>query len=195
MPAPTLTNPLLSLGPGYLFYAPLGSTLPTNTVTASVFSDAWASPWVPWGKTEEGHVFSFQTTREPIEVAEDLDPIAHTSTSRQGRVTFSVANITAANIKRALNGGTLTTTGSTTTTKTEFTPPTLGQEVGCMLGWESQDSTERFICEQVFNVGNVELGRRKGAAKTLIPIEFALELPSSGFPFRHYTAGVARAGA
>lgn len=64
-----------------------------------------------------------------------------------------------------------------------------------MIGWESQDGTERLICYQCINTGQVSISRRKGADNANLPMEFALEIPSSGQPFKYITAGVARLGA
>ncbi len=89
----------------------------------------------------------------------------------------------------------MVTTGATTTTMTTYTPPALGQSVRCMIGWESQDSTERLVAYQCFNTGTVEIARRKGAAKATIPVEYALEVPTTGQPFKYVTAGVDRLGA
>lgn len=61
-----------------------------------------------------------------------------------------------------------------------------------MIGWESQDSTERLVAYQCFNTGSVSIARRKGAAKATIPVEFALEAPAVGQPFKYLTAGAAR---
>jgi len=195
MPNPTVPVPAIATDPGFLFWAPLGTTEPTNTVVGSVFTDAWPSGWIVLGSTEEGHSFSWSTSTETIEVAEILDPIKYVETGRTGSLSFALASITAANVKRALNGGTLTTTGTTTTTKVEYTPPALGASTRCMIGWESQDSTERLIAYQCYNTGTVEIARRKGAAKATLPIEYALEVPASGVPFKYVTAGVARQGA
>jgi hypothetical protein len=178
-----------------LFWAPLGTAVPTNTVAGSVFTDAWAAEWVPLGATEEGHSFSFSTETETVDVAEFLDPIKYVETGREGSVSFSLVSITSANLKRALNGGTIATTGSTATTLTKYTPAALGASVRCMLGWESQDSTERYVWYQCFNTSGIEISRRKGADKATMPVEFALEVPSTGVPFEHWAAGVARTGA
>ncbi len=99
------------------------------------------------------------------------------------------------NVKRALNGGTVTTTGLTTTTLSTYTPPAQGAETRCIIGWESQDGTERLIAYQCINTGQVSISRRKGADNANIPVEFQLEAPASGVPFKYVTAGVARLGA
>lgn len=192
MPAVTVAVPAIATDPGFLFWAPLGSTEPTNTVVGSVFTDAWPVAWIALGATEEGHAFSWSTSTEAIEVAEFLDPIKYVDTGRSGSIAFALASITMSNMKRALNGGTVTTTGSTTTTMATYTPPVLGASTRCMIGWESQDSTERLVAYQCYNTGSVEIARRKGAAKATLPLEYALEVPTSGLPFKYVTAGVAR---
>lgn len=184
--------PAIAVDPGYLFVAALGTAEPTHTVVGSVFTDTWPAPWRLLGATEEGHNFTFSTSTETIEVAEFLDPIRYVETGRSGSVAFALASIVMTNFKTALNGGTVTTTGTTTTTMATYTPPALGASVRQMVGWESQDSTERLVCYQVFNTAGVSIARRKGAAKATIPVEFALEVPTTGTPFKYITAGAAR---
>ena len=188
----TTAVPKLATEPGFLFWAPLGSAEPTHTVAGSVFTDTWPVAWISLGATEEGSNFDFTTSTEMIEAAEFYDPLKYVSTGRSGSVAFALLNISAANVKRALNGGALTTTGTAATTMTVYTPPKVGSEVRCMIGWESQDSTERLIAYQCFNTAGISIARRKGAAKANIPVEFALELPLSGDPFKYVTAGVDR---
>lgn len=193
MPAPTMPVPAIATDPGYLWWAPAGTAEPTHTVAGSVFTDAWPVGFLLLGATEEGSNFSFQTTTEQITVAEFLDPLKYVSTGRSGSIAFALASITATNMKRALNGGTITTTGTGATTMSAYTPPVLGAEVRCVIGWESQDSTERLIAYQTFNTGQVSVQRRKGAAKATLPVEFGLEVPASGLPFKYLTAGTVRA--
>jgi hypothetical protein len=192
MPAVTMPVPAIAVDPGYLFIAPLGTAEPTHTVVGSVFTDTWPAPWKLIGATEEGHNFTFSTSTETIEVAEFLDPIKYVETGRSGSIAFAMASIVMSNFKAALNGGTVTTTGTTTTTMASYTPPALGASVRQMIGWESQDSTERLVAYQCFNTAGVSIARRKGAAKATIPVEFALEVPTSGAPFRYLTAGATR---
>jgi len=193
MPAVTIPTPAIGKDPGFLFYAPLGTPEPTHTVLGSVFTDAWPAPWLILGATDAGSAFNWQTSTDTIEAAEFLDPLAYVSTGRTGSVAFGLLTISATNLKRSLNGGTIATTGTTTTTMSSYTPPALGQEVRCMIGWESQDSTERLIAFQCFNTAQVTLERRKGNARAVLPVEYALEVPAGGQPFRYLTAGAARA--
>ena len=128
--------PTLLTDPGFLFYAPVGTTEPANTVLASKFSDPWPVAWVNLGATMDGSEFSYATTVSPIHVSEFLDPIRQVPTGRMGKVTFALASYTATNLKFALNGGITTVTGTTATTLTKVNPPIPGQEVRTMIGWE-----------------------------------------------------------
>jgi hypothetical protein len=195
MPQPAVATPLLATDPGFLFWAPIGTAEPTHAVTASVFSDAWAGTWIRLGATEEGSAFNWQTSFDPVTVAELLDPVKYVTTGRTGSVVFALDDFHSNNVKRAINGGTLTTTGTTGTTMTTLTPPALGAEVRCMLGWESQDGTERFIFYQCINTGQLSIARRKGSDNANLAIEFQLEVPAAGQPWKYITAGVARLGA
>jgi hypothetical protein len=195
MPQSAVATPVLATDPGFLFWAPIGTAEPTHAVTGSVFTDAWAAAWIRLGATEEGSTFNWQTSFDPVTVAELLDPIKYVTTGRTGSLAFALADFHSNNVKRALNGGTITTTGATTTTMTTYTPPAQGAETRCMLGWESTDGTERLIAYQCVNTGQVSITRRKGSENASLPVEFQLEAPASGLPFKYITAGVARAGA
>ncbi len=194
MPQSAVATPLLATDPGFLFWAPFGTAAPVHAVVGSVFSDVWPAAFVRLGATEEGHAFNWQTSFEPVEVAELLDPVKYITTGRTGSIAFALSDFHMSNMKRALNGGTVTTTGTTTTTMSKYTPAAQGAETRCVIGWESQDGTERLIAFQTINTGQVSITRRKGADNASIPVEFQLEAPASGFPFEYVTAGVARLG-
>lgn len=190
---PTTATPNVLVEPGYLFWAPLSSTEPTNTVSGSVFTDSWPVAWINLGATQEGGTFTYETSVEPIRVAELLDPVRYSTTERGGSISFALADVTLANLKRVLNGGTLTVvSGTGATTLSSYTPPDPGDEVRCMIGWESLDATMRLVCYQTFQGGSMEMAFRKAPDNTVLPATFNLEVPSSGVPFKVYSAGTAR---
>lgn len=192
MPAAVATPNLLS-DPGWLFHAPLGTALPTNTVAGSKFTDTWTT-WLPLGATVEGSTLSYETSVEAMTVAELFDPVKFATVSRSGSLAFALADFTLTNLRRALNGGTITTTGSAATSMNSYTLPTPGNEVRSMLGWESQDSTVRIIVLQALCSGTIEMAFQKAPDFTRIPMEWSMEVPNgSAQPFNIYTAGVARA--
>jgi hypothetical protein len=128
------------------------------------------------GYTDDASEFHYVPSTDDVEVAEELDPISTQTTGRSSTLSFSLAQMTATNLKRAMNGGTITTGAGIVT----FEPPDLGTEVRVMLGFESEDSQERWVYRQCYQQGDITITRGKGAVKALIPAEFRLEKPVTG---------------
>lgn len=191
---PTMPTPTVLTDPGYLFWAPLGSTVPTNTVTGSKFTDAWPVAWLMLGATEEGSQFSYSTSVEAVRVAEFFDPIKYATTERSGNFAFNLADYTLTNYKRAMNGGTLTLVSGTGATQLNtYTPPAPGTEIRAMIGWESLDGTLRIVAYQTLNGGEINSAFRRAPSLALIPCQFNFEVPASGVPWQMWSAGTARA--
>lgn len=192
---PTIATPNVLVDPGYLFWAPLATAVPTNTVAGSVFTDSWAAAWVPLGATEEGSTFNYSSTVEPVTVAELFDPVKYATTSREGSMAFNLADWTLNNLKRALNGGTVATvSGTGATLLSKYSPPAPGAEVRSMIGWESQDNTVRIICYQTLNGGEIASAFAKAPSKAVIACQFQMEKPVATEPFDIFSAGTARVG-
>ena len=189
----TLALPALLTDPGFLYWAPLGSTLPTGASTASAFSDTWPVAWIPLGMTESGTDLDTTVTTSPILSAELIDPLQYRTTARTGTLSFQLLSLTAANLARAFNGASTTVTGAGVTLITKIDPPAVGAEIRAMIGFESLDSTFRFVAYQVFNSGSIKLQFNKAPAKTSIPWTGMLEKPASTQPWSMWTAGAARA--
>jgi hypothetical protein len=168
----------VQLGPGQLYLNVLGSPGPVN------LSTAWSAltvPWIPLGYTAEGSEFTYEVSSDVVEVAEELDQIDEAETGRTIGLSFALAEMTAKNLKTAMNGGTITTgTGIVT-----FEPPALGQTVKVMLGWESENAKERWVFHECKQRGAISIARRKGAEKATIPVDFGVYKPAAGgAPFR-----------
>lgn len=196
MPPAAVTTPNVLTDPGYLFMAPLASTLPTNTVVGSVFTDAWPAAWLPLGATSDGSTFSYGSTLEPITAAEFFDPIKYVTTERAGNLAFNLMNFTLTNYRRAMNGGVAAltpTSGTGATALYTVEPPDPGSEVRCMVGWESLDNTVRLIGRQTIQGGEISTPFAKAPSTAVIPCTFNLEVPTSGAkPFVIYGAGASR---
>ena len=187
--------PNILTDPGYLFIAPLGSTVPTNTVAGSKFTDSWDAAFLPLGATAEGSEFSYSSTVEPISVAEFFDPIAYHTTARAGRFGFNLANWALSNYRRAVNGGVAAltaTSGTGATALYTLNPPTPGNEVRAMIGWESLDNSVRIVCYQTICSGEITTAFRKAPSFAVIPCTFNMEVPSAGQPWVMWSAGTAR---
>lgn len=165
----------VKVGPGRIWMAPLGTAEPTDN------SSALPSAWIPIGYTEEGNAYAADLTSEPVEVAEEIDPIRYENTRRLSRVTFSMAEATARNLVAALGGGTAQPNDDT-----DFDLPAAGTEVPIMLVWDSDEEASatnvRWLYRQAKPSGTIEIARRKAPQKTLIPVTFNLEKPASTGP-------------
>lgn len=185
---PSVAVPKLLKDPGYLFWGPLLTAEPSNTATASKFDDTWPVAWIPLGATEAGSTFSYSISVEAVSVAEFFDPIQWATTERNGNIAFNLADYTLDNLSRAMNGGSLTVVSGTGATEvSKFEPPDPGQEVRCMIGWESLDNTMRIICRQTINAAEISSAFQKAPAISVIPCQFNFEVPTTGEkPFAVY---------
>jgi hypothetical protein len=175
----------VALGPGILYIAPLGTTEPVDLTTA------WATvsaAWVALGYTDAGSEFDYSLATDPVQVAEELDPLQNATTGRTSSVKFNLAEMTATNLKRASNGGTI----GSLTGAVYFEPPALGTEVRTMLAFQSEDGTERWIWRQCFQTGDLTITRAKGAANATIACEFSLEKPTTGLALYRAIMATAR---
>jgi hypothetical protein len=197
MPALTIDTSAGSYGPGYLYWAPLGSAEPAFSVIGSVFTDAWVSPWVPLSPTMEGNELETGIDTDTATVAELLDPVKVVTTGRTTTLSFAVYNTTAQHYKRVMNGGTIATvSGAGTTLLSSFVPVQAGLEVRGMLGFESSDNTERAFLYQALQVGAITERRRKGADYNIFPVQYRAEIyPANGLSIKRYYAGTMRLGA
>ena len=170
-----MANPnQISLGPGVLKQALLGSAEPTDLISA------WAAAWTDLGYTFDGSEFSNQLNTAPVEVAEELYALAIVPTGIVTQVKFVLAQVTARNLQLACNGGTILTGSGFVT----FDPPPAGVPVRYMYGWQSDDGQERWIFRQCLNGGTTTMTRKKGADKAGIGFELNLEKPAGLQPFR-----------
>lgn len=195
MPPAAVATPNPLVGPGWLFIAPLASTEPTNTVVGGVFTDSWAAAWLPLGSTEDGTEFTYGSTIESVTPAEFFDPVAYYTTARAGSITFNLTNFALSNYRRALNGGTAAltpTSGTGATALYQVEPPTPGNEVRVMIGWESLDSTVRMVARQCLQGGEITTSFKKAPTWGVIPCTYSLEKPASAQPFTLWSAGAAR---
>lgn len=171
----------VKLGPGKLHFGAVGATEP-NDLSTAIVAATW--PYVGW--TDEGHAFTYTPTYEDVEVAESLLPIAKVATGQQMQVEFALAEVTAANIQRALNGATVTASGTGATAIDSVEPLAFGAtEPRVAILWAADDNSERWIFRKCLQTGAVAINRRKGAAKATIPLAFSLEPVSATIrPFK-----------
>lgn len=167
------TTSNVKLGPGRLYFAPLGTTEPTNC------SAALPSSWIAVGYTENGTEITIDRTAEDIMVAEEIDPIARVTTSSKIMVKVEMAETTKRNLILATGGGAAGTNDST-----PFELAEAGEEVaGVMLVWDELDtpsaSNRRILFRSCVPSGTITTVRRKAPAKSTIQASFSCLKPSA----------------
>jgi hypothetical protein len=188
----TIAKDALAKNPGTLFWAPPATALPDYTVAGSVFSvNAWTG-WFQLGITKAGHVFTIDVSNSPIKAAEYLDDIDQVDDGRIITLKFELMRINATNLARVLNRPTVVTAGSGTTLRSTVKMPALGSGLYCMLGWQSQDDTERVVCANAYQIGSTAISRMKGADVATLAVEYKCFPDSNGDPFVYDSAGVLR---
>lgn len=185
-------NPLkFKTGPGLIRYAPLGTTIPAFTAVANKVVATWTN-WIAVGSTDEGMSYNESTDTDNVTAAESAYPVKVVTTGKAGTIEFAMNEIDDLNWKLACNGGTITTTGASTTKINKFIPPLVGAEVRVMLAFHGADDDEVIIWPQVFNAGGFETSRSTLAAKGMLPVSFAVELPDPAVlttPYERFTTG------
>lgn len=163
------------VGPGWLYIAPLASTEPADLTAV------WPVAWTPLGYTDEGSNFVFESSFEDVVVAEELDPIEIVQTARTATVNFALAEVTAANMQRAFNGGDIVTAAGVVS----FEPPDSSEvPTPVMLGWESADGLERWVFRRTIQVGTVDIARKRAPDKATLPMSFRCTKPAGAATFK-----------
>lgn len=171
----------ISMGPGTIYVAPIGTTEPTDNSTPL------PSAWRAIGYTEEGSVFSFETSVEDIEVAEEFYPVATRVTAISASVSFAMAEPTQVNLALALN------TGASGGSGASFEPPAPGTEVRVMIVVDKENSA-RWVFRKAYQAGSIEIANRKAPDKSLLAVEFRLEKPASVQPWKVWKSTTPVAG-
>jgi hypothetical protein len=160
----------VDLGPGRLYYAPLGTAEPASC------SAALPSAWIPVGYTEDGTEVQTDITSEGIEVAEELDPVLFEQTRRTTKLTISMAEATVSRLALALGAGAARANDSAA-----FEFPDAGSVVPVMFVWDSDEApsatNRRWIFRRCTPSGTVSTARRKAPQKALIPVTFDCARP------------------
>lgn len=169
----------IELGPGRLWYAPLGTTEPTSA------SAAMPSAWQAIGYTEDGSTTTIELSAEEIEVEEELDPVLYVNVKRATSLSLEMAQPTRKRLALALGAG-----ATALDSAEAFEPPDAGDEVAIMLVWDSEENADgndqniRWLYRQAKPTGTIEISRKKAPDKSLLPVEFNIEKPSNAKSFK-----------
>jgi hypothetical protein len=156
----------IELGPGRLYVAAVGTAAPTSA------SAAMPSAWWALGYTEEGTTVDIDITRDPIEVAEELDPVDYANSARAVKFSMALAEMTKKRLAVALALG----SGYTDDGAYLDFPAADAVSVGVALVWDSsEDPTDglnrRWYTPKVLPSGTISIERKKSPAKSTLPLE------------------------
>lgn len=159
------------LGPGRLYYAPLGTTEPTSC------SAALPSAWRVVGYTDAGSTVETELTSEAVEVAEELDPIRFVQTRRATRITFAMAEATVSRLALAYGSG-----AGRADDAAGYEFPIPDNIVSVMFVWDKLDVPSASNCRWIFRQnspsGTIAAARQKAPQKSTLPVTFNCELPT-----------------
>lgn len=176
---------LIEIGPGRLWYAPLGTAEPTSA------SAAMPSAWQAIGYTENGTEVAIEQTVDEVNVAEELDPVAYVNSKRVTQVTLAMAEPTRKRLAVVLGLG-----AGYTDSAASLEPPDPGTEVGVMLVWDSQENAAananniRWVFRAAKPSGTATIARMKSPAKSTLPVVFMVTKPTGAKSFIVYPNSV-----
>ena len=171
----------VELGPGSLYAAAVTATEPASASAALPSAN-----FFPIGYTEDGSKFGYALKVSPIMVEEEFDPIRIATTSREGKLTLKMAEITRRNLQLAINAGAGATEDSSL-----VEPPAPGSELRVMIVFVTDpqgpsQTSALWIFRQCLQSGDIGIERRKAPNKSMFVVEFDLEKPTGKQPWRAF---------
>ena len=158
------------LGTGVLYVGAEATAFPADPTTAPSGSD-----WSDIGYSESGWTLDYDKTFEDVMVAEEIDPIFTIKTAQEVRISGELAQVSLANLKEAMGGGTVTT-GTPSTGFSELKPPSSDSflEKSLMLRIDAPDSTlggtlkkRDVLVPRAVNVGAFSMTHAKAPQKSV----------------------------
>jgi hypothetical protein len=168
-------NPLATLVAGvhHLFFAPLGTTLPTTVGSAPGIGLDAAFTAVGY-TADTGAAFAVDTQTTNLFASQSLDPIRTIVTSKTATIQAPLIEWSAASLTAAFGGGTITAASG----GWKYVPPPAGtlDEVSAVLDIVDGDERVRLVVERGIVAGSVSATLVKNAFATL-PITFTALAP------------------
>ncbi len=174
------------LGTGVLYIGDEATAFPTDPTTTPSGSD-----WTDIGYSESGWTLDYDKTFEDVMVAEEIDPIFTIKTAQEVRISGELAQVSLANLKEAMGGGTITA-GTPAVGFSELKPPSSDSflEKSLMLRIDAPDSTlggtlkkRDVLVPRAVNVGAFSMTHAKAPQKVLVSVEYKVLKPGSGAQF------------
>lgn len=163
----------VTLGPGRLSYAPIGTAEPT--LASALLPSAWQAV----GYTENGTEIDISQTTNDILVAEEFDPVGNVMTARTQTLKVTMAEARKKNLLLAMGGG-----AGFTDDGTPFDFPDPSSLVPVMMVWDSDlgvptINNRRWLFRSCNASGQITRINDKAPAKRAIATTFACVKPDA----------------
>lgn len=169
------------IGPGELYWAPLGEAFPTNPATAV------AGNWEDVGYSEDGWTVEADKTVEDVFVAELIDPVASFKTAQSIRITGSMAQVGLEQLQLAFGGGSIAV-GAPAAGFDTYTPPASETfaEYAVLLRTDAPGGALKrdWQFPRAIAAGAIASQFTKAPQKALVAMEFRVLVPASGSIFK-----------
>lgn len=179
-----ITN--LVAGPMSVYTAPFGSAEPADTAVATQPPGA---PFADAGATTGGAKIKYDQKFFELQVDQLVDSAGRRLTQRDVSVKTNLAEPTLANLKLALNGGTVTSSGTGATLNDAYDPAdtaaaTQPTYIAVILdGFGPNGKPRRVVLRKCINIDAVEIEYKKDG-QSLYTVEFACHWVSASIkPF------------
>lgn len=179
----SVTGTNLVQGPAIIYYGAYQATEPADSAVASAPS---ASAWTDLGGTDEGLTLSIGREFSELTVDQVLYVIATQPTKVDPQIKTNLAEATLANLGYAMNGGTVTTSGSYRTYDPDITEANFQPTYFALIvdGWAPGSAKRRrVICRKCLSIETIETAYKKDG-KFMYPVTFRVHyIDSSTKPF------------
>lgn len=171
-------------GPGALWIAAFGATEPADSNVSSTFS---ASGWTDLGGTQDGCTLSHEREFFELEADQIVEIPESRETKRVTTIKTNLAEVTLANLRYTLNGGTVTASASYST----YTPDSSGASSAptywalCFVGKAPGGFNRRIFVRKTLSVESVESAYKKGE-QTLFPVTWKCHYVSTSIDAWRY---------
>lgn len=179
-----VTSANLVAGPATVYYGSFGATEPAASAVSSAPSSA---AWTDLGGTSDGVKINIDLNYFELEVDQITDRVGSRLEKREVTIETNLAEVTLANLKQALNGGTISATAAYQTfdplNDSSATQPTYFALL--VDGWAplgtgaaSASARRRFVARKVIQTDAVGLEYKKDG-QTFIPVKLTCHYVSS----------------
>lgn len=187
--AVTVTN--LTLGPGEMWRAPLGTAEPTDAeVNNSMTGSTVSGSWTDLGGTQGGITLELNQEYTELEVDQVVDIPGRRLTKREFKINTNLAEPTLENYQLSSNGGAIVTGANYRSYEPDMNNSGATPTYSALIfdGFGPNSKRRRVVARRVLNTASVGQEYQKDS-QLLFPVEFSCHYVSATTrPFRYIDA-------